>query len=317
MKGRYLIEVKNNKVTYKFQLKRQITLLKGDSATGKSLLVDLVSQYSKYGKTSGVKVIVDSNIRLDILDPVKDRWKLDIKEAEKVVYFIDEQQKFVYTKEFADCVKHSDCYFVIVSRKAQLKNLAYSINEIYALNSSVVGNRTVNTFTNFYTIDDTSYKHCNFAIAEDSNSGFELLSLLTNLEMDSAYGNSNVSNKIEEVCKNSRIPYVLVDGAAFGSYIAEVARLAEMYNFIFAAPESVEYLLLRCRQIRRYVEDELEHTEDYCDTKEFLTWERFYTNLLNRVCTDNFKMTYNKSSLSDCFKSEQVLKEVRSQLGGI
>lgn len=317
MKGRYSIEVKNNKVTYKFQLKRQITLLKGDSATGKSLLVDLVSQYSKYGKASGVKVIVDSSIRLDILDTVKDRWKLDIKEAEKVVYFIDEQQKFVYTKEFADCVKHSDCYFVIVSRKAQLKNLAYSINEIYALNSSTVGNRTINTFTKFYTIDDTSYKHCNFAIAEDSNSGFELLSLLTNLEIDSAHGNSNVSNKIEEVCKNNHMPYVLVDGAAFGSYIAEVARLAEVYNFIFTAPESVEYLLLQCRQIRRYVKDELEHTEDYCDTKEFLTWERFYTNLLNRICTDNFKMTYNKSSLSDCFKSEQILKEVKSQLGGI
>ena len=35
MKGKYLISISNNKVKYEFSIKRNITVIQGDSATGK------------------------------------------------------------------------------------------------------------------------------------------------------------------------------------------------------------------------------------------------------------------------------------------
>ena len=37
MKGKHKIVVKNNRLHYEFEIKRNITIIKGDSATGKTL----------------------------------------------------------------------------------------------------------------------------------------------------------------------------------------------------------------------------------------------------------------------------------------
>ena len=39
MKGKYEIVVKNNRLHYEFEIKRNITILRGDSATGKTTLI--------------------------------------------------------------------------------------------------------------------------------------------------------------------------------------------------------------------------------------------------------------------------------------
>lgn len=36
MKGKHKVVVKNNKLHYEFEIKRNITIIKGDSATGKA-----------------------------------------------------------------------------------------------------------------------------------------------------------------------------------------------------------------------------------------------------------------------------------------
>ena len=45
MKGRYRIVVKNSSVRYDFEIRRNITIIKGDSATGKTTLVDMIREY--------------------------------------------------------------------------------------------------------------------------------------------------------------------------------------------------------------------------------------------------------------------------------
>lgn len=43
MKGSYRIVVQNSKIRYDFEINRNITVIKGDSATGKTTLVELIS----------------------------------------------------------------------------------------------------------------------------------------------------------------------------------------------------------------------------------------------------------------------------------
>ena len=54
MKGSYKIVVQNSKVRYDFVIRRNITIIRGDSATGKTTLVELIREYYEDGDESGI-----------------------------------------------------------------------------------------------------------------------------------------------------------------------------------------------------------------------------------------------------------------------
>ena len=56
MVGKYKIEVSNNRVTFFLEVKRNITIIQGDSGTGKTTLIRLLSDYNRLGPSSGVSV---------------------------------------------------------------------------------------------------------------------------------------------------------------------------------------------------------------------------------------------------------------------
>ena len=47
MRGRYQIVVKTRKIQYSFWINRNITIIQGDSARGKTVLVDLIREYQE------------------------------------------------------------------------------------------------------------------------------------------------------------------------------------------------------------------------------------------------------------------------------
>ena len=72
MKGRHRVIVKNNKLHYEFEIKRNITIIKGDSATGKTTLINMIRQFANMGNSSGIDVICDVPCR--VLEGID--WKL-------------------------------------------------------------------------------------------------------------------------------------------------------------------------------------------------------------------------------------------------
>ena len=72
MKGKYHITVQNNRLRYEFDIKRNIRIIKGDSATGKTTLYSMIALAARLGESSGVEVRCEKKCRtLDELD-----WKL-------------------------------------------------------------------------------------------------------------------------------------------------------------------------------------------------------------------------------------------------
>ena len=59
MKGKHKIEVRSGRVVFTIELERNITILRGDSATGKTTLVEMLQAYETYGRQSGVTVSCD------------------------------------------------------------------------------------------------------------------------------------------------------------------------------------------------------------------------------------------------------------------
>lgn len=50
MKGQHRIVIRNKRIQYDFVLKRNLTVIRGDSATGKTTLIDMVREFVKTEK---------------------------------------------------------------------------------------------------------------------------------------------------------------------------------------------------------------------------------------------------------------------------
>lgn len=125
MKGKYHIVVQNNKLRYELNIKRNITIIRGDSATGKTKLIDLLEQAATLGESSGVEVLCECPCRtLGGSD-----WNLVLPNIHEQIIFLDEENKFIKSQQFVAAVKNSDNYFVIVTRE-DLPNLPYAVDEI-------------------------------------------------------------------------------------------------------------------------------------------------------------------------------------------
>ena len=150
MKGKYHIVVQNNKLRYELDIRRNITIIRGDSATGKTKLINLLEQAQALGESSGVEVLCERPCRtLGGTD-----WNLVLPNIHEQILFLDEENRFVKSQEFAAAVKESDNYFVIVTRE-DLPNLPYSVEEIYGIHTSGKYHDLKRTYNELYHIYST------------------------------------------------------------------------------------------------------------------------------------------------------------------
>lgn len=194
MKGSYEISIQNNKVKYEFVIRRNITIIQGDSATGKTTLVDMIREYQLNGQDSGISL---SCKRKCVVLEGND-WEQNLSLFNDCIVFIDEGNKFISSKEFSSCAKKSDNYYVIVTREG-LENLPYSVDEIYGIHTSgkYAGLKQIyHEFFRIYNNKPDEALNVDKIITEDSNSGFEFFKSVAgeNIECISAEGKSNIFN---------------------------------------------------------------------------------------------------------------------------
>lgn len=132
MKGSYWFKAKSKKVLFEFSIKRNITVIKGDSATGKTTLLHILYEHLRSGRQSGYSVSTNAQYYVYIRDEVGRDWKDSLYPLKNTVIFIEENNDFVFSEEFASFVRESGNYFVLVTR-SPLKMLPYSIHEIYEI----------------------------------------------------------------------------------------------------------------------------------------------------------------------------------------
>ncbi len=54
----------------------------------------------------------------------------------------------------------------------------------------------------------------------------------------------------------------------------------------------------------------LDHPEDYIDSAVYFSWERYFTDLLEKETADNDRIRYNKTKISDYYLSDHNIKKV-------
>lgn len=296
MIGKYDIEVVTRKVDYQLTVERNITILSGNSATGKSTLYRAIKQFENDGRASGIKLTCD---RPCVILEGKN-WENDLKEIKQSIVFVDEGAKFINTEEFATAIKKSDNYYVLITRQ-DLGNLPYSIHEIYELDTNRIGNR-------MFCKQQQIYKSNNIAqnaiiskiVTEDSKTGYEFYKEYAkthNIQCEHADGKTNVSKKIVNK-NNSQTTLIIVDGAAYGSEMNNTMILINSIpGYILFTPESFEWLLLNSNILNEpYITEVLKAPYNYIESSEFFSWEKYFTDLLNKATKESNIMPYNKSN---------------------
>ena len=311
MKGSYTVTVQNRRVQYKFTLNRNITLLRGDSAAGKTTVIRMIEDYRTNGAESGITVTCRKEC---IVLSGKD-WRSLLPLYKDSIIFIDEGEKFVSSVEFAEAVKNSDNYYVIATREP-LFNLPYSVREIYGIKNTS-GNRyqgTKRLYSEFYPLNDVELYEMpkpDTVIVEDSNAAFEFYENVFSpfgVSCVSANGNSNIFKKLTEIAAETVL--VIADGAAFGAEIERILAIRKIKNIILYLPESFEWVILKSGLIEN-TEKVLDDPSKYIDSALYFSWERFFTALL----TDKTKGTYLEYRKSKLNKNYLHNTERNSILG--
>lgn len=314
MKGRHSISIISRKASYHLVLERKVSILKGNSGTGKSSLIRLISEYLEYGKKSGVKVAVDSSASLGVLTNSSD-WETVLSTVKNRVLFVDEDVDYIYTEAFQKELWGADCYVVIISRSGMFTGIPYAIFGIYELITEKNGENTATSMYQLYEEYDRVNNY-DFILTEDSNSGFEMAKYAfgnDNIEVSSAGGNSSVLEMLIKRGRSYKNVCVNVDGAAFGAYIEPVLKYSEMRgDILVSAPESFEYVILNFTDVKRCLSTdcgELLRTYDYCEGTIYSTWEQFYENLLSQVTSENFGFVYSKRKLNHWFMNRKCAEQ--------
>ena len=310
MKGKYSVFVKNNRLRYEFTISRNITIIRGDSATGKTTLLDLLNAYDRDGDSSGV--LVKCDVPCVVIGG--QRWEENLQFIHNSIVFIDECNRFIKSEDFAVRVKESDNYFVIVTRD-DLPNLPYSVKEIYGIRESGKYAGLKQVYNEFYClygeVADAELAQESLVIAEDSNAGFEFFSGLCDekVECISANGKSNVFKALQEH-REERV-LVIADGAAFGCEMEKVMQLIKIgRRIVLYLPESFEWLILNAGIFDdSELKAILNAPSEYVDSKEFFSWERFFTDLLVKKSRGTY-LQYNKRSLNKAYLQEKIKNKI-------
>lgn len=114
MIGIHHVKVKNRDAVFQFDLYRNITIVRGNSGTGKTTLFDMIADYTRLKEASGVNISCDKAcVALIDID-----WKNQLKNIKDSIVFIDEGSVYLKTKEFARVIKETDNYYVIFNRES-------------------------------------------------------------------------------------------------------------------------------------------------------------------------------------------------------
>ncbi len=317
MRGEHAVVVRNNRLQIKLLIRRNLTILQGNSATGKTTLLDLIDQYDQMGAASGA--IVNCDVPCKVLSGRM--WERDLAEIHQSIVFIDEDSAFMRSHDFAHAARKSDNYYVLVARES-LPQLPYSVDEIYGLKNKNRSSSKYPVYSRVYASTYRIYVDSMFegerpelVVVEDSNSGFEFFAALcekSGLTCVSAGGKDRIYDVVR-ACEEKSV-LVIADGAAFGPEMELVNSLRRFKDVKLFLPESFEWLVLGSGLFEDgETREMLLHPADHIESSEFFSWEQFFTSELISKTRGTY-LAYGKSRLNPSYLQERERERISSTL---
>lgn len=304
MKGSLKFSAKNNHIKFQFILERNVTIITGDSGTGKTKLINMVRQYYELGKRSGVSLSCD---RECIVLEGK-MWENTLENTHNSVVFIEESTSFLRSYDFSRIIQNTDNYYVIITREP-LPQIPYSIDSIKQIIKKGKTPKIDKIYKNI-TVKKISKFPYDVVIVEDSKSGYQFFSKVTeklSVMCVTANGKTKILTELKKY-KGKRI-LVIADSAALGSEIREIENYRTMSTdkIDLFLPESFEWLILNSDIFDNNldVKEILQDPVKYIESSEYFSWEKFFEALLVNTTKNSKYLRYKKAKISDGYLTDE------------
>ena len=111
---------------------------------------------------------------------------------------------------------------------------------------------------------------------------------------------------------------IIADGAAIGAEMNQLSELMSHNPHLHCfLPESFEWLILKSGLIDGdRVQTILSHPEEYIDSKDYFSWEQYFTKLLISETADHY-LHYQKKKLNPNYLHEKEKNSILSVIKGI
>ena len=291
MVGKYNIIIEDARVKYELTVKRHYTIITGDSATGKTTLINMLQ--SPY-----VKRVCD----VKLIAPNATDWLEVVNNTSNSIVFLDEDIVGGFSDYVVKILNNSNNYFVLITRDL-IKNISYSVKEIYTIKSEKRYNSLGKLYT-FNTLEQIKYTVSKLStnymiITEDSNFGNSYFSDIIGVICEKGDGKNQLLSKLNKQFKDVDKVLAIVDGAAYGACIDDMLTFMETYphkSIIVLMPESLEYLLLKVHLSKGELK-QVDEAYNYC---HLASWETYFTMLLE-VKTLGTVFEYHKNGYNKRF----------------
>ena len=200
-----------------------------------------------------------------------------------------------------------------------LPALPYSVEEVYGIRTSGKYGSLKQSYHSFYRIyPDSTTENIKpeKILTEDNNSVYQFFDAICKehqMQCDTANGKSNVFSYLK-AHRNEKI-LVIADGAAFGPEMDRVLQLVlTRENLALYLPESFEWLVLSSGILKdTEVAQILQTPSGYIDSKEYFSWERYFTALLIEKSAGTY-LNYTKNTLNKAYLSDSTKNAILGQM---
>lgn len=290
-----VLKVESTRVYYELELRYKLTLIIGDSATGKTTLINTINEANR-----NKRIKIESEYPVIIVNSME-LLTSDIQLEKSRVYIIDERD---VDNEFARLYnKSTNSYFIIISRDA-INKISYSPESICTLQKD-----GRNHYLQYINVIDSKYKDdikIDTILTEDQGAGFKWLSsvisgcnITNTFEVSEKGGNTGIIDSVSMLLSNENKPILLfVDFGGFGYYYQTFIRMFRkelaLGNLYFDKRYiCFEYLLAKSNIVKA---GDLTIKEDLASKSLENAWENKLAELTRE------KAYYHKHETTECSK---------------
>lgn len=150
-------------------------------------------------------------------------------------------------------------------------------------------------------------------MTEDSGSRYQFFQASlhdSGMECESSRSKTKIFDWLQEHWQQ-RV-FVVADGAAFGPEIDRISKWKNEHpgQCILFLPESFEWLLLKSGVIRETgISEVLNHPEKVIDSREYISWERFFTDYLEKLSVGTI-YAYSKRKINPYYTAGANRKKI-------
>ena len=141
MTGTHHVEVKNRDAVFKFDLHRNITIVRGDSGTGKTTLYDMIADGAAFGSEIDriLKMRSATNIRLCL--PESFEWLIlrsGLIKSENMTEILDNPSSYIECSEYFSWENFFEHYLIEVTVDTPFQYAKKDINPVYLNDNNAV-----------------------------------------------------------------------------------------------------------------------------------------------------------------------------------